>query len=90
MPEYCISRHAYTFQGVLPLVTRKLLRSEEIKVPGNVTHVELNAEPGVHYGLQICGIYSEDRTKSPFNIVPVIPFMCQKCKKNGSSSLLND
>ncbi|KAI6230018.1 hypothetical protein M3Y99_01110200 [Aphelenchoides fujianensis] len=65
--------------GARPFLSRKIINGEEFKIPGNVTNSELIARPGIEYGLQICGIYSLNRAKLPFEVVPVVPFICAEC-----------
>jgi hypothetical protein len=51
-----------------------------MKIPGNITNAELTSRrAGIEYGLQICGIYSLTKTKAPFDVVPVVPFICAEC-----------
>uniref|UniRef100_A0A914QJR8 Fibronectin type-III domain-containing protein n=1 Tax=Panagrolaimus davidi TaxID=227884 RepID=A0A914QJR8_9BILA len=65
--------------GAFPFVTRKIIQHHEIRIPGNQTRLEIPAQPGVQSGIQICAVFSERQSKNPFNIVPVIPFVCKTC-----------
>ncbi|KAI1728093.1 hypothetical protein DdX_00247 [Ditylenchus destructor] len=83
MPLYYIVNFGLTHsQGSQPIIRRRILHSKEIKIPGNATKADLLGplKLGMEYGVQICGIYSNGRTQSPFHIVPVIPFQCTKCQ----------
>ncbi|KAI6237878.1 hypothetical protein M3Y95_00311000 [Aphelenchoides besseyi] len=65
--------------GARPFISRKIINAENFKIPGNITNSELTARPGIEYGIQICGIYSINRAKPPFEVVPVVPFICAEC-----------
>uniref|UniRef100_A0A1I8B9F4 EGF-like domain-containing protein n=1 Tax=Meloidogyne hapla TaxID=6305 RepID=A0A1I8B9F4_MELHA len=65
-------------------INRKIIHSQHIKVPGNITKIELTPQWGIQYGLQICAFYFNENYENlkeinPFNIVPVIPFSCTPC-----------
>lgn len=52
----------------------------------NATKIELaDLKAELQYGIQICAIYSLKNIKNPFDIVPVIPFICHRCEKNVDS-----
>uniref|UniRef100_A0A914Q5Z8 Fibronectin type-III domain-containing protein n=1 Tax=Panagrolaimus davidi TaxID=227884 RepID=A0A914Q5Z8_9BILA len=76
---YSISHGVTRSQGAFPFVTRKIIQHHEIRIPGNQTRLEIPAQPGVQSGIQICAVFSERQSKNPFNIVPVIPFVCKTC-----------
>jgi hypothetical protein len=66
-------------------MTHRIVQSQEIHVPGNVTNAELWPQIGVQYGLQICAFYGdrgafETPQSDPFRIVAVIPFTCTQCQ----------
>uniref|UniRef100_A0A1I7SJ50 Fibronectin type-III domain-containing protein n=1 Tax=Bursaphelenchus xylophilus TaxID=6326 RepID=A0A1I7SJ50_BURXY len=83
-PMYYVLKYGMGEQrGARPFIARKILQGEEIKIAGNQTHAELVARPGIEYGLQICGIYSQGRNKPPFEVAQVIPFICAECPSDG-------
>ncbi|CAD5223310.1 unnamed protein product [Bursaphelenchus okinawaensis] len=79
-PSYYILKYGTAEQrGARPFIARKIIQGEEIKISGNQTHAELVARPGLEYGIQICGIYSQSRNKPPFEVAQVVPFICAEC-----------
>lgn len=79
-PIYYVLKYGLADQvGARPFISRKIINGEEMKFYGNVTNAELSSRPGIEYGLQICGIYSTAKTKAPFDVVPVVPFICAEC-----------
>uniref|UniRef100_A0A914KVM3 EGF-like domain-containing protein n=1 Tax=Meloidogyne incognita TaxID=6306 RepID=A0A914KVM3_MELIC len=69
-------------------LNRKIINGQHIKVPGNITKIELTPQWGIQYGLQICAFYYLNNEKeennnnlqiNPFNISPIIPFYCNPC-----------
>uniref|UniRef100_A0A183BVU5 Fibronectin type-III domain-containing protein n=1 Tax=Globodera pallida TaxID=36090 RepID=A0A183BVU5_GLOPA len=67
------------------IVSRRIVRNVEQRVPGNQTKLELSGvRPGIQYGLQICAFFSEvpvPPEESPFRTEPVIPFTCTPCNQ---------
>lgn len=68
------------FKGVPPLASWTIASLHEFKIPGNSSNLQLDVEPDVDYGIQICGVYNEHWKKPKFELMRVIPFTCTSCK----------
>ncbi|KAM3717552.1 Interphotoreceptor matrix proteoglycan [Dirofilaria immitis] len=67
-------------QGASPLASWKIASLHEMKVSGNSTSLQLQIDPDIDYGIQVCGVYNEHRKKPKFELMRVIPFICTSCK----------
>ncbi|KAL3984856.1 hypothetical protein ACH3XW_36220 [Acanthocheilonema viteae] len=67
-------------QGIPPLASWTIASLHELKTTGNSTNLQLNVDPDIDYGIQVCGVYSEHWKKPKFELMRVIPFICTSCK----------